>query len=85
MTLFQSQGECKFFVGFAAGGTWKRIGRANTDDECAALVTRKEPSANGATWDSDVDSSTGGGCFAEFGAIGKTIARGYRTCLFKGQ
>ena len=72
---------CEFVVGDGTGGTEKEIGSTSTEGECASLVLRKEPSANGATW----EVATSGSCYAEFRATGNNGNSDWRTCLFKGQ
>ena len=75
-------GLCTFTVGDGTGEpgrNWEEhIGNTDTPDECAYLVRRNEPSANGVTWG-------GGACYAEFGATSHNGDVSYRTCLFRGQ
>ena len=66
-----------FVVGRGSGGNAKFIGNTTTDDECANLVRRTEPRANGAS------RSRYGSCYAEFGATGSDGSHIYRTCLFR--
>ena len=69
---------CNFVVGDGTGGTEDYIGNTTTEDECAQLVQREKPSANGATWGSEY-------CYAEFGATSNNGNSAWRTCLFEGQ
>ena len=56
----------------------KKEGR--TKFECADLVRKQEPMANGATW------APNGRCIAEFGATDSKVYSSWETCLFpKGQ
>ena len=64
-------------MGDGIGGTEKLIGKTTNEDECADLVRRIEPSANGVTWG-------GGECYAEFEATGNNDNDKWLTCLFQG-
>jgi hypothetical protein len=75
---------CTFEVGDQLGGTHKRKGKTDTEDECAEVVKTSEPNANAATW--WIDS---GRCFAGFRITGidNSTRFGidntrYKTCLF---
>lgn len=76
------ENHCKFVVGKGKGGITKRlkIGKTDTDTECAQLVRNLEPSANGATW-----RRGNRNCYAEFGATTQDDNHKYQTCLFKGK
>ena len=63
--------------GDGSGGTEKLVGQTSTEEECANLVMKTEPNANGATWE-------GGECYAEYEAIGVSSNDQRRTCLFGG-
>ena len=63
-------------MGDGTGGTEKQIGTTTTAYDCSALVRRIEPSANGATWNTDRK------CYAEFGATSNSGNQYWRTCLF---
>eukprot|EP01045_Picozoa_sp_COSAG04_P032164 COSAG04_NODE_6214_length_1383_cov_0.771028_1_plen_323_part_01 len=71
---------CSFTAGDGSGGTEAGVGDADSAQECAAMVMRQEPGANGATY-----SNTGGtDCFAEFGMTGPSDSNSWQTCLFGG-
>ena len=67
-----------FVNGGGVGGKEKRLATTTTEDQCADLVRRQQPNANGATWGD-------GECFAEFGATGNDGDKNWRTCVFEGR
>ena len=57
-------------------------GQSDTGNQCAALVRRKYPSANGVTYGATL-------CYAEFGATDFKIWEGdvasWQSCIFTGK
>lgn len=53
------------------------MGLTTTDDECANVVRRKEPTANAAT-----RGQKTGPCYAGFGATATDNQSDFRTCFF---
>ena len=75
--MFQCSDKCRFIIGGAIGDTYKYISSVTTDDECANLVRKTEPTANAAKRDQDY-----GDCYAYFDATGTDSATYFHTCLF---
>ena len=72
--------SCVYSPGDGVGGTEAGVGDAPTAADCAAMVMREQPTANGATY-----SNTGGTeCYAEFGMTGPNDSTSWQTCMFSG-
>lgn len=87
---------CTFASGDGSGGTEANVGSAASAADCAAMVAREEPTANGATFptteiilDSTRWSSTLTGdqglCYAEFGMTGSSASSGWQTCMLSNR
>ena len=66
-------------TGDGTGGTEKRVGETDSREECAALVYREHPSANGATYSND----GGTACYAEFAVVSSNGVATWQTCIFE--
>ena len=68
---------------YEPGGDIERLDDTPTADECAELVRRTEPNANGATYYAKGLGNSS--CYALFRGTGTDGDVEYQTCLFKGQ
>ena len=67
-------------MGELTGGSEKRLSVTSTNDECAHLVRRTEPNANGASRD-----QFSGACYAEFATTNSDRDANYQHCVFGGK
>ena len=72
--------SCKFETGDGEGGEEKHVGDTDTREECALLVYKEHPEANGATF----PASGGRECYAEFGMTRSNGSGNWQTCKFEG-
>ena len=73
---------CSFNPGYVTGGKAIIVGTENTEDDCAILVKRTEPTARGASW-----SVRGKTCWADFGnrfVSAVSVRENLRACFFEG-
>ena len=67
---------CTFVQGDAKSLREERVGSADNQEKCVALVKEKAPRAAGVTYGSNKK------CFAEFGVTGLNPSSTYKTCKF---
>ena len=67
---------CTFVQGDAKSLREERVGSADDQEKCVALVKEKAPRAAGVTYGSNKK------CFAEFGVTGLNPSSTYKTCKF---
>ena len=67
-------------MGELTGGGGEQVGVTSTDDECANLVRRTDPKANGAS-----RHQNSGRCYAEFKTTSSDTDRNWRHCVFRGK
>ena len=72
---------CKFTNGYGYGGLDEQVGTATNEQDCAAIIKEKRPTANGATF-----YPVSRKCFAEYSSSLKIAnAQFYaRACIFPG-
>ena len=71
---------CEMRVGDGVGGSEDYVGDAGSANECAMMVLREEPDANGATYPAPGEGTR---CYAEFDMTHiSTAASGWQTCRF---
>ena len=73
---------CTFGDGKGTGGTHTFIGNTNSREQCAALVRKEHPTANGASYCGTTSNCKE--CYADFGATSRTGGTNYQTCTFPG-
>lgn len=74
---------CDIMDGDGVGGTEKDLGLSESLGECYELVTTKEPTANGMTFNQDIvdgDPYQPWKCYAEFLMTGTTPFTNWQTC-----
>jgi hypothetical protein len=71
---------CQFQSGDGNGGSEEKIGTTTSAQNCARIVKKKRPSANGATY--GVSGQDIGSCYAEYGMTSIQPNKRYTACKF---